>query len=137
MWQAFSLAQIFLLSFSFTIILITGIQGQDNCYSAIPLRVKVRVDITLRFSDRLPHSRTSKMALRYTNNLKVSPPPMRNILMMYYSIKFRTECPEKNGKNRRFCKRICIFKIMVFVDISPLIAGTIIRTMEFSSRRDK
>ena len=132
----FYLALNFLLSF--TIILITGLQGQDNCYSAIPLRVKIRVDITLRFSDRLPHSRTNKMEHCYTNNnLKVSSPPMRNILIMYYSIKFRTKCPEKNGKNRRFCKRICIFEIMVFVDIPPLIAGIIMRTTEFSSRRNK
>ncbi len=38
------------------------------------------------------------MAHRYTNNLKVSPPPVRNILIVYYFIKFRTECPAKNGK---------------------------------------
>ena len=43
------------------------------------------------------------MAHRYANNLRVNPPPMRNILIVYYSIKFRTVCPEKNGKSRPSC----------------------------------
>ena len=44
--------------------------------------------------------------------LMVNPPHLRNILVVYYSIKFRTECPEKNGKSGRFCKRIFIFEII-------------------------
>ena len=42
------------------------------------------------------------MEHRYTNNLRVSSPPIRNILIVYYCIKFRTECPEKNGKTGGF-----------------------------------
>ena len=37
------------------------------------------------------------------------PPPLRSMLIVYYFIKFRTKCPAKNGKNKRFFKTICIF----------------------------
>ena len=116
--------------------LTAGLQGLYLLLSKTSTGTAI-VDISPPFHYGLAHSRTTKMEHRYTHNLKLSPPPMRNILIVYYSIRFRAECPEKNGKNRRFCKRICIVEIMVFVDISPLIAGTIVRTTEFSSNRIK
>jgi len=33
-------------------------------------------------------------------------PPLKDIFIVHYSIKFGTECPEKNGENRRIWKNI-------------------------------
>jgi len=44
---------------------------------------------------------------------------LRNLLIVYYFIKFNTECPAKNGKNRRFFKTICIFEIIVYARLYP------------------
>jgi hypothetical protein len=51
---------------------------------------------------------------------KSESPPLRNILIVYYSTKFKTECPAKNGKNRRFFKTICVFEIIVYARLYQL-----------------
>jgi len=43
-----------------------------------------------------------------------------NILIVYYFTKFRTKCPAKSGKNRRFFKTICIFEIIVYARLYHL-----------------
>jgi hypothetical protein len=50
-----------------------------------------------------------------------------NMLIVYYCIKFNTECPEKNGKNRRFCKTICVFEIIVCARLYQLSPPSIYR----------
>jgi len=53
-------------------------------------------------------------------------------------MKFGTECPEKNGRNGRFYTKICIFEVIAFVWLKPLLIDeTIMGATEFSSRWNK
>jgi hypothetical protein len=47
---------------------------------------------------------------------------------VYYFIKFITECPAKNGKNRRFFKTICILKIIVYARLYHLSSLSLYRS---------
>jgi hypothetical protein len=49
------------------------------------------------------------------------------MLIVYYFIKFITECPAKNGKNRRFFKTICLFEITVYARLYHLSSPSLYR----------
>jgi len=68
-----------------------------------------RVNTTLPFPYRLPHSRTNKMAHYYTNDLRVNPPPLRNVRIIYNVIKLQTVCPEKKWEKEKILQKNFIF----------------------------